>query len=269
MNLDSPVTKYLPYFKMKDARYKDITVRQLLLHSSGIPDVGGSENYHWDQPEYDDQALERYVKSLAPKKLDFRPGKKYSYSNSAYNVLGDIIAKVSGKSYEAYIRESIYQPNDMQESTCERKTVPDQLAVAPHIQDKNKEVQVSSVYPYNRAHTPCSCLHSNVVDLLKWTQTQLNQGMYKEQKILGPEAYRRLSEGQIKKSKVIQASMGWDSGPLKGKTRYEYSGRDVGFQTYVLFVPEVDFALVFLSNGDFSPPAFDILLMAYDLALQY
>ena len=55
VDLDAPVTKYIPYFQMKDARYKAITVHQMLTHTSGIP------NYHLEKAEYDAGALERYV----------------------------------------------------------------------------------------------------------------------------------------------------------------------------------------------------------------
>jgi CubicO group peptidase (beta-lactamase class C family) len=61
IDLDAPVAKYLPYFRLTDERYKRITVRQMLSHISGMPDV---QDYEWDKPQYDDGALERYVKSL-------------------------------------------------------------------------------------------------------------------------------------------------------------------------------------------------------------
>ncbi|GGG14011.1 hypothetical protein GCM10010912_68030 [Paenibacillus albidus] len=61
VNLDSPITKYLSYFKMDDERYRHITVRQLMNHTSGMPD---EEDYAWDRPEYDEQSLERYVKNI-------------------------------------------------------------------------------------------------------------------------------------------------------------------------------------------------------------
>jgi CubicO group peptidase (beta-lactamase class C family) len=62
IDLDAPVTRYLPYFKLDDERYRDIKIRQMLSHTSGIPDT---TNYHWDKPEYDDGALERFVRSTA------------------------------------------------------------------------------------------------------------------------------------------------------------------------------------------------------------
>ena len=61
IKLDSHLTEYLPYFQLKDDRYKNITIRQLLSHMSGMPDV---DDYGWDKPKYDEDALEKYVKVL-------------------------------------------------------------------------------------------------------------------------------------------------------------------------------------------------------------
>lgn len=69
VEVDSPVVKYLPYFRLKDERYKTITVRQMLGHISGMPDV---QDYEWDKPQYDDGALERYVRSIERQVVDRR-----------------------------------------------------------------------------------------------------------------------------------------------------------------------------------------------------
>ena len=63
--------KHLHYFLLNDSRYKEIIVRQMVTHTSGMPDV---TNYNWDKPEYDDGALERYVRSLDDKTLQWTPG---------------------------------------------------------------------------------------------------------------------------------------------------------------------------------------------------
>ncbi len=61
LDLDDPVTKYLPYFRLADERYRDITIRQMLNHTSGMPDV---VDYEWDNPQTDDGAAERYWESV-------------------------------------------------------------------------------------------------------------------------------------------------------------------------------------------------------------
>lgn len=71
INLDDPLIKYLPYFKLDDPRYKEITIKQMLTHTSGIPD---EDDYEWDKPQFDDGAAERYVRSLANEKsLNLNP----------------------------------------------------------------------------------------------------------------------------------------------------------------------------------------------------
>lgn len=92
IDLNAPLTTYLPYFRLRDPRYKLITVHQMLSHVSGMPDVE-YKDYHWDKPEYDDGALERYTRSLVDKELLWAPGSKFHYSNMAFECLGDLVAK--------------------------------------------------------------------------------------------------------------------------------------------------------------------------------
>src|SRR5438270_5134497 len=73
IDLDAPLIRYLSYFRLNDERYRIITIRQMLSHTSGIPDT---VNYNWDKPEYDAGALERFVRSIADQKLVFAPGEK-------------------------------------------------------------------------------------------------------------------------------------------------------------------------------------------------
>ncbi len=114
VDLDAPVVRYLPYFRMADERYRTITIRQMVTHSSGMPDV---DDYEWDKPQYDDGALERYVRSLSDRTLLFAPGDKFQYSNMAFEILGDVIAKVSGQSFDDYVQDQILTPLRMKDST--------------------------------------------------------------------------------------------------------------------------------------------------------
>ena len=66
IDLDAPLTTYLPYFELDDVRYRRITIRQMLNHTSGMPDV---KDYEWHDPQYDDGAAERYVRSLTKERL--------------------------------------------------------------------------------------------------------------------------------------------------------------------------------------------------------
>lgn len=71
INLDEKVTAYLPYFRLEDPRYQQITIRHLLTHTSGMPD---EDDYEWDRPQLDEGALERYVRSVWNRELLWHPG---------------------------------------------------------------------------------------------------------------------------------------------------------------------------------------------------
>src|SRR5262245_33353633 len=92
VDLEATVVKYLPYFRLNDERYATITVRQMLSHLSGMPDVN---DYEWDKPQYDDGALERYVRSLTNQSLIAAPGGNFNYSIMSYEVRSCMIARVS------------------------------------------------------------------------------------------------------------------------------------------------------------------------------
>lgn len=136
IDLDAPLTRYLPYFHMADERYKTITIRQMLSHLSGIPDVA---DYNWNKPEYDDGALERFVRTIAQQKLIFAPGERFAYSNAAYEVLGDVIAKVSGVSFEDYVQHHILTPLGMKDSTLLVRNTNPQLLTSPHVKEARSD----------------------------------------------------------------------------------------------------------------------------------
>ncbi|NQV87642.1 MAG: beta-lactamase family protein [Woeseiaceae bacterium] len=106
--------KHLPYFRLADERYRDITIRQMLNHTAGMPDV---EDYGWDQPQFDDDAAERYVRSMSSEQLLWARGSNWQYSNMAFDALGNLIAKVSGVRFEEYIRIKILDPIGMIDSS--------------------------------------------------------------------------------------------------------------------------------------------------------
>jgi CubicO group peptidase (beta-lactamase class C family) len=85
LSLDDPTFAHLPYVRVDDPRSDQITIRQCLTHTSSIEHP---TDWGWDRPEYDEDALERHVRSLANRKLvAFPPGTR-SYSDIAYNVCG-------------------------------------------------------------------------------------------------------------------------------------------------------------------------------------
>jgi CubicO group peptidase (beta-lactamase class C family) len=160
----------------------------MLSHTSGMPDM--DENEYDDliaNPEYDEGAVERYVRGLSNRKMVAAPGERFAYSNIAYNVLGDLISKISGQTFESYMKENILSPSGMPESTFYFPEVPRERLAVPHLRAPG--MMVNPVYPYHRADAPASFLHTTVIEMCHWAIINLNHGVFHKNRILNPASY--------------------------------------------------------------------------------
>lgn len=253
IHLDKYVIEYLPYFKLKDDRYKKITIRQLLTHISGMPD---EDDYEWDKPQYNEDALERYVRSISGRELIWEPGEKFAYSNIAYEILGNVIEKVSGMSFEKYMKENILNVVQMKESNFLKPLVSKELLTSPHVLDiKNGYgATVSEVFPYNRAHGPSSTLCSNVVEMCNYAIANMKVGKFKENKILEAHSYLELWRNHASTGwggYTSEIGLAWFLGEYKGNKVRSHSGMDTGFRSNLIILPERGIAVVVMINSDY------------------
>lgn len=105
VELDAPVTKYLPDFKMNDERYKDITVRMLMNHTSGIPLGLPINNYLYD--DVDSFAHDNTLDIVSGLRFKAAPGEYASYNNMGFSLMEHIVENVSGMSFTDYVRNNI------------------------------------------------------------------------------------------------------------------------------------------------------------------
>ncbi|WP_052496481.1 serine hydrolase domain-containing protein [Pedobacter lusitanus] len=246
LDINKPLTTYLPYFRLNDGRYQTITIKQMLNHTSGMPDV---QNYEWEKAIEDEGAAERYTRSLADQKMISDPGAEFHYSNIAYDVMGDLIAKVSGMPFEKYVKENILNPLEMNQSSFYFPEVKNNPRTSPHT---NKPPVVSSVYPYNRMHSPSSTLNTNIQELSHWAIANLNQGQYKNKQIISPATYTMMITPTFSVDPTIKASVGlsWFMYPYKGMMNYTHDGGDVGYRSVLTLIPEKKLGIILLSNTD-------------------
>lgn len=246
---------YLPNFKMKDKRYKDITIEQMLTHSSGL---------YWDEQlkhsPNDSSALEKFVYSLDDKILDFAPGTKFdatkTYSNTAYDILGYLVQKISGKPFEEYVKENILMKTNMINSALNYKSIPVVRRSAPHIL-KGKIVKIGGIYDENREHSPSGNLNSCSLDLCYWMLNILNihnnpnsfNGILKNNTLNDMWTGRHTAP----QNKRVSIGLGWfikDSEDL-GKY-YWHVGDNPGFSATLMILPEHNFGITVLSNGMYA-----------------
>ena len=219
MNIDHPLVEYLPYFRLNDPRSSQITIRHLLGHASGLPFVRPEEevdafaeyrNDYW----YSDTA-EGYVNSLTDIQLLFDPGAMFSYSDTGYDILADVIAKVSGQLFADYCKQHILDPLGMSHSTFRLSEVdPNRLAQA-YMLDASGQLALSPVFPYSVRHEPSSCLHSSTEDMARWIVAHFNHGKLGRSRILKTPNQKQLWEPLTPVEPGIGYGWGWWVGALE------------------------------------------------------
>lgn len=246
IDLDQPLTRYLPYFSMKDERYKKITIKQMLNHTSGMPDV---EDYEWEKNVTDEGAAERYTRSMADSMLISEPGKEYHYSNIAFDLLADVIGKVSGTSFETFVKENILLPLGMKNSSFYYPETEMSLRTTPHT---GTPPRAGSVYPYNRMHAPSSTLNTSAEELAHWAIANLNEGVYKGYRVLTSAGIKQMMTPTflINKERNTSMCLSWFSYPYRGSTNIEHGGGDLGYRSMLTIIPGKKLGIVILCNTE-------------------
>lgn len=117
LSYDDPISKYIPELK----NYEGISIQNLLEHTGGLPDYMTIMEKNWDKTKFaTNESVIKLFQELQPEK-EFEPGEKFRYSNTGYLLLGTIMERVSGKSFEAYLKEKIFIPLEMENTFVYRR----------------------------------------------------------------------------------------------------------------------------------------------------
>jgi CubicO group peptidase (beta-lactamase class C family) len=270
LDLDAPITGWVPELTLADGRADEVTARGLLSHTSGLPDV---TEYGWHEPQLGDDALGDFARSLSFMRLQSGPGSTFSYSNAGYELLGLLLSRVAGTTFEDAVRRLVLDPLGMTTSTFLRAEVPAGLAASPHV---GMPLTVpGDAYPYTRRHAPSSTLHSNLVELCRWVVAHLEPV---EQDGEAPGgSWVRLDRGMLDLmwQPVLavdeppweeSASLGWALGSYLGQRVLSHSGGDPGFGSRIVIVPARRTGVVVLANTN-TVPASMIAKAALDVLL--
>ncbi len=241
LKLDSPITTYLPNYPK--ATGDKITVQHLLTHTSGVPNYTSAPNFLKEKSR-DPYTPEEFVKTFENLPLDFTPGEKFSYSNSGYFLLGYIIEKVSGKSYEQYLQETILTPLKMSNTGYDHGEVILKKRAAGYEKQGKKIINA----PYLDMSIPYAAgsLYSTVEDLYLW-----DQALYTNQ-LLSEKSMESLFKPYIKAWDNYYG-YGWFINEVnngdKGKLKIiEHGGGINGFNTIISRVPADKNLVVLLNN---------------------
>lgn len=166
LDLQAPITTYLPDYPKASGDI--ITTHHLLTHTSGIPNYTSFPKFMEDESR-NPYSPEAFVKTFAEKTLDFAPGEKFSYSNSGYFLLGVLIEKLSGKSYEQMLQDKIFIPLNMKDTGYDNHA--DILKNRASGYEKSGVNYVNSSYLDMSIPYAAGSIYSTVEDLYKWDQS--------------------------------------------------------------------------------------------------
>jgi CubicO group peptidase (beta-lactamase class C family) len=221
IKLDGLLSDYLPYYR-QDTGSK-ITISQLLKHASGIPSYTDDPKFFGDVSR-NEYAVEDFVKRFCSGDLQFEPGTKFHYDNSGYFILGAILEHVSGKTYEALLKEDILVPLGMKDSGYDHHADVLPLRAAGYQQELAGVVNA----PYLDMSLPYAAgsLYSTVEDLYKW-----DQALYAD-KLLPGDLKQKLFTPNLE-----NYGYGWFIRPIPpgepggGQTMISHGGGINGFNT--------------------------------------
>ncbi len=246
--LEDDIRLHLPELRVENPFGGAITIRQMLSHCSGFPDV---MDYEWTKAESDDDALEKYVRELDIR-LFFKPGERVRYSNMAYEVLGHLVHRVSGQLFEDYQKQHVLNPLGMAASTFFAMQVPGELRNTPHTCDL--DLHVSDVYPYNRKHAPSSTLHSSAHEMNRWALAHLAYMNGGRASILSPELHEMMWTPVMSAARYDQpdkcAGLGWFIDQHRGQRIIYHGGHDTGFMSCLILAPEAQLGVSLMTNTE-------------------
>lgn len=231
LNVDDLIGTHLG--EIPDA-WKEITIRHLLTHTSGVPNY--TNFFGMMQTTVRTPAtVDRVIASFRDRPLDFKPGERFSYSNSGYILLGRIIEKASGQTYERFLKQEIFDPLGMADTGYDhRETV--LPGRAEGYERKGETIQnadyIDMVWPF-----AAGALYSTVRDMATWDRA-LTAG-----KLISKDSYKAMftpfKDGY---------GYGWGITTRDGHTEISHGGGIHGFQTQIIRVPDEGLCVVVLSN---------------------
>ncbi len=239
MSLDDPITKYLE--ESPDA-WKDITIRHLLTHTSGIKDLTNSLNLRKDYTDTEIVALS------AKAKVDFPPGDQWRYSNTGYALLGIIIKKASGKFYGDVLKERVFDPLGMTTAlvNVEADIVPNRAA---GYRLAGKTIKNQQWVSPTLNQTADGSLLFTVLDMAKW-----DAGLYTEKALKKSSLQQSWTPVKLNNGRTHPYGFGWALSEQRGKKEIEHGGAWQGFQTHISRFVDQKLTVIVLTNRVASDP---------------
>jgi CubicO group peptidase (beta-lactamase class C family) len=258
LDWDAPAITYLPWFQLYDPRVtREITPRDLVSHRSGLP--GGRSNLLWYASAYDRNEILRRVRHLKPT-AGLRA--EYQYQNIMFLAAGQIVAAVSGTTWDDFVRQELLNPLRMLRSTTSIVPLTGRENVASPHGKIDGEVRV---IPWRRVDNigPAGSINSTARDMAQWIRFHLAEGEYESKRILSTEMTEQFRQPVIafppsrggtmnvlNRAKAgvhfFTYGLGWNLFDYRGRLVMWHGGNIDGMAAVVAMMPEEELGIVVL-----------------------
>ncbi len=238
LSLSDEITKFLPDYPTQGHK---ITVEHLLTHTSGIKSYTGMAE--WRPLWRKDLKLPELIDIFKNQPMEFAPGAKWNYNNSAYVLLGAIIEKVSGQSYGDFVEKNIFAPLGMNQSFYDntQRIIPRRAAGYSRNAGKFVNAEYLSM---SHPHAAGSRM-STVDDLAKWDAALYTEKLVKQESLKKAWTAFVLNDG-----KPTTYGYGWGVNTLQGMQMITHSGGINGFTCDAVRLPESKVYVAILTNRE-------------------
>lgn len=248
VDLDAPVRRYLPEFRLKDSAVAErVRVGQLFNHTAGW-----ERDVPTDTGEGDD-SLTRYVELMADLEQVSPLGATVTYNNAALSVAGRLIEKLTGSTYERAVSDLLLVPLGLDRTFFFPYDIMTRRFVAGHDQDADGRVSVARPWGLDRGGNPSGGMTTTAGDLMLWARFHLggSDGDSDGDRVLSAELRRRMQQPTVALPGVEDEYYGisWLVRDVAGVRVVEHSGGMIGQRSRLVLVPDRGFALVLLANS--------------------
>ena len=263
LHYDDHLTDFFPEFP---AYGKSITVRNLLNHTSGLPDYEDllMKQYPNTPDEKVPQILDAGVLKLLEQQSGgkFAPGSKWEYSNSGYAVLAMIVEKVSGKSFGEFLQERVFSPLKMKNTLAYEKGK-NEVPHRAYGHSKDDRAWRETDQSPTSAVLGDGGIYSSLDDLAKWDRALREHTLLSEEEMRPALTAVQPTDGPSKfpEGKPVSYGFGWFLDPYQGHKRMSHDGSTIGFRTTIQRFPDDQLTIIVLSNrADLDPQALALKL---------
>lgn len=245
IDLDAPVTRYLPDFKPENTSDKPITLRQLMAHRSGLvrePPVG-----HYFDPT--NPSLADTVGSLNQTRLVYPPEKRIKYSNAAIAAVGYVLEKTQNQPFAAYLQKAVLEPLGLKRSSFELTPALEKDLAAALMWTYHGRTFEAPGFPLGMA--PAGSMYSTVEDLGRFLSVLFADGKGPGGQVLKPETIQQMWTPQFASADAPTGfGIGFHIKRLAGRKCVGHGGAIYGFATELAALPEDKLGVVVVASRD-------------------